>query len=366
MPKKDDLVLDFQPGTVVDNRYEIISLLGFGAIGRVYLAKHAVMNKTFALKFVHPQKISETNLKRFRLEAQASSLLEHPNIIGIHDYGVTPDGVPYIAMEYFQGRSLADELKSEHGISRIRFFNIFQQVCAGLSHAHKNGVLHRDIKPANILIKTLPDGTDVAKVLDFGMAKLMPGDNHEESRITVTGEVVGSPFYMSPEQCMAKELDNRTDIYSLGVVMHEVLTGSPVFLGKNPIEVMQKHVHNAPVFDEKTAVVPALQQLVLKCLSKDPKKRYQTADELAAALAQQKSHEMRASAEIAMLMDPTSNPNNSDAQQLPEASKMRTMMDESSQKMSPKTKIAIGVVAILVLVVLSFLFVSMQGHAGAR
>ncbi len=366
MPKKDDLVLEFQPGTVVDNRYEIISLLGFGAIGRVYLAKHAVMNKTFALKFVHPQKISETNLKRFKLEAQASSLLEHPNIIGIHDYGLTPDGVPYIAMEYFQGRSLADELKTAHGISRVRFFDIFQQVCAGLSHAHKNGVLHRDLKPANILIKTLPDGSDVAKVLDFGMAKLMPGDNHEESRITVTGEVVGSPFYMSPEQCMAKDLDCRTDIYSLGVVMHEVLTGSPVFLGKNPIEVMQKHVHNAPVFDEKTAVVPALQQLVLKCLSKDPKKRYQTADELSEALAKLKTHELRASAEIAALLDPTANQNKGETAPAPEHAKMRNMMDESKHGLSPKVKVAVGVVAILVLAILSFVFISMQGHSGVR
>lgn len=356
MRKNEDLLLDFAPGTVVDNRYEIVSLLGFGAIGRVYLAKHVVMNKTFALKFVHPQKISEISLKRFRLEAQASSLLEHPNIIAIHDFGVTPEGVPYISMEYFDGKSLDDETKKNGGISRIRFFNIFEQVCAGLAHAHKNGVLHRDIKPANILVKTKDDGTDVAKVLDFGMAKLMPGDNHEESRITVTGEVVGSPFYMSPEQCMAKELDNRTDIYSLGVVMHEILTGTPVFMGKNPIEVMQKHVHNTPVFDEAAAVLPELQQLVLKCLSKDPKKRYQSAEELAAALHQIKSKELRASAELSDLI--RSEVKDAAAPTLREVSSLRKAPESTPaglQKTSPM--VIFGTAAIVVVVVVVILFV---------
>lgn len=301
MLKKDEALLDFEPGTLIDNRYLILSLLGMGAIGRVYKAKHTVLNKVYALKFLHPGKLSETTMKRFKLEAQASGLLEHPNIVGIHDYGVTPEGIPYISMEYFEGIPL-DEIRESGELSRIRFFNIFEQVCAGLAHAHKNKVIHRDLKPENILVKSSPEG-DLAKVLDFGMAKLIPDDNHEESRITVTGEVVGSPFYMSPEQCMAKDLDNRSDIYALGVVMHEMLTGNPVFLGKNPIEVMQKHVRENPKFAQDAAILPDLQDLVLKCLQKDPSKRYQTAEEVSAALNKLKKKEEKAAAELAAIMD---------------------------------------------------------------
>ena len=304
MLKKDEAILEFEPGTIIDNRYLIVSLLGMGAIGRVYKVKHTVLGKTHALKFVHPQKISETTMKRFKLEAQASGLLEHPNIVGLHDYGVTPEGVPYMAMEYFDGISLADEVQFSGELTRMRFFNIFEQVCAGMAHAHKNKVIHRDLKPANILIKSTEEG-DIAKVLDFGMAKLIPDDNHEESRITVTGEVVGSPFYMSPEQCMAKDLDARSDIYSIGVVMHEILTGSPVFLGKNPIEVMQKHVREMPKFEKDSAILPELQALVLKCLEKDPAKRFQSAEELSAALNKLKIKEQKATAELASAMNGT-------------------------------------------------------------
>ncbi len=303
MSGEKDGALDFAYGDIVDNRYQIISLLGMGSLGRVYKAKHTVLNKEFAIKFIHPHNISESSLARFKLEAQASGLLEHKHIIDIHDYGITPDGFPYISMEYIEGESLADAIDQEGSISRSRLLSIFDQVLDGLYHAHNQGVLHRDIKPANILLKKNADGTEDAKILDFGLAKFLYQKDSESSRITATGEVVGSPFYMSPEQCLGKDLSPASDIYAIGVVLHEALTGVPVFIGKNPIEIMQHHLHSEAHFPEDAAVTPELQKLVLKCLLKDPKKRYQTAKELKEALAAIKESEAKASAEFARIIE---------------------------------------------------------------
>lgn len=293
MADKRARVLEFSPGTIIDNRYQVECLLGMGAIGKVYKVRHAVLNTVFAVKFVLPEAITEATLKRFRLEAQAVSLLKHPNIIGIHDYGVA-DGAPYIVMEYLEGQSLAQYLFNEGGLGRKLFYSIFQQVCAALQHAHEKGILHRDIKPANIFLCSNEESElPLVKLVDFGFAKVLT-EQDEASRITLTGEVVGSPYYMSPEQCMGDELDLRTDIYSVAVVMYEALTGKPVFTGKNPVAIMQQHMQAVPRFPEDAAITPKLQELLLKCLSKDRKKRPESAADLGTRLAALCDEEKRA------------------------------------------------------------------------
>lgn len=272
-------------GAVIDNRYEIISLLGMGAMGSVYKARHTVLGTIFAIKMVHPQIISEESFQRFKLEARAVSQLNHPGIISIHDFGLTPEGIPYLAMEYLEGRPLSAVLKQEGALKRAQFFEIFEQVAAALSHAHKQGIIHRDLKPANIVICRSSDSEPKVKILDFGMAKFLPRDNEPlPDRITATGEVLGSPLYMSPEQCRGAELDARTDIYSLGIVMHESLTSSHLFWAESPSAVMHQHINESPEFATSPTLSGDLEKLILKCLEKERELRYQTAEELRADL----------------------------------------------------------------------------------
>lgn len=295
----DEQALVIAPGTIIDNRYEIISLLGIGAMGAVYKARHTVLETIFAVKFIHPQRMGEDSLKRFQLEGKAANMLNHPNIVGMHDFGVTPEGLPYISMEYLEGKSLDSVLKDEGVLNRQEFFNIFEQVCSALFHAHEQGVLHRDLKPANIFLCASDSGQDLVKIVDFGLAKLLPrNDGAEQPRITLTGEVLGSPLYMSPEQCIVAKLDQRSDIYTVGVVMYESLTGKQIFNGRTPAEIMNKHIHSTPQFDSDAAILKGLQDLVLKCLNKEPSRRFQTADEIRLELKKLKIDDQRASAEF--------------------------------------------------------------------
>lgn len=293
-------ILEFCPGAVIDNRYEVISLLGMGAIGKVYKVRHSVLGTVYAIKFIVPEAINEAALKRFKLEAQAVSVLKHTNIIGIHDYGVAGE-MPYIVMEYLEGKTLSQSLQEDGCPGRTLFFSIFEQVCSGLEHAHKQGILHRDLKPANIFLCVSEKANEpTVKIVDFGFAKVLT-EQAEASRITLTGEVVGSPFYMSPEQCMGDELDTRSDIYSLGIVMFEALTGEPPFGGKNPVEIMQQHIHAAAKFPPDAGVTESLQNLVLKTIAKDRKKRPQTAEDLRQKLLALRQEEEKVSAEYKML-----------------------------------------------------------------
>jgi eukaryotic-like serine/threonine-protein kinase len=279
--KSDDEFPVLPKDSLLDNRYRIVDLLGMGGMGTVYKAEHVVLNKTCAIKLVHPQRFDQESLQRFKLEAKATSMLQHPNIVGIHDYGVNEGFLPYIVMEYLEGKSLEFTIQENGPLAPQRFLNIFQQVCDGLSHAHKHGVIHRDLKPANIFICVENGQSDRVNIVDFGIAKLIPQQEGQEiTRITLTGEVIGSPLYMSPEQCSGGILDARSDIYSLGIMMHEVLTGQCVFDG-TPTQVMRAQILEAPELRVyRMRLSEDMKDIILKCLKKDPAERYQNIDEL--------------------------------------------------------------------------------------
>ncbi|MBS1953634.1 MAG: protein kinase [Cyanobacteria bacterium SZAS-4] len=270
-------------GTTLADRYEILEVIGGGGMGLVYKARHKLMNRIVAIKMLHKHMISSKDtLKRFQLEAQAASCLSLPNILTVYDFGLTSEGQPYMVMDYLEGTSLADVLEAEHHVVPERAVSIFIQACAGLAHAHQKGVLHRDIKPSNIMLVNFGDQADFVKIVDFGIAKLL---NQGVGELTKTGEVYGSPSYMSPEQCRGKETDARSDIYSMGCVMYRTLSGRPLFSGDDIIELLFKQVSEPPApFDPDLNIPAELEAVIFKALAKDAGDRYQTMGEFKEAL----------------------------------------------------------------------------------
>lgn len=271
-------------GKTIAERYEIEKLIGSGGTSIVYRALHLQLRRTVAIKMLKAHLVTdEESKKRFEQEARAVSCLTHPNVVMVYDVGVTKYGEPYIVMEYLQGGSLADIVREEGRMSVERGLPIFMKACSALSHAHKKEVIHRDVKPSNIMIVPTDDDPEFVKIVDFGLAKLRSLTG-EFQRLTKTGEVFGSPVYMSPEQCTARKLDQRTDVYSMGVVMYEALAGRPPFKEKSTIETIRRQIKEpAPKFveiDPNLSVPERLEQIILKCLAKNPDDRYQTMDQL--------------------------------------------------------------------------------------
>lgn len=279
-------------GSLFADKYEIQSLLGEGGMSRVYKARHTFMKRTVAVKLLHES--ASTDLvasARFQLEAEAASALSHPNVVTVHDYGVTPDGRAYFIMDCLEGESLCDLLEKEGHLDLQHAVDVFTQVCEGLEHAHRKGIVHRDVKPSNLVIIKQDDGTELIKLVDFGIAKLVKKLSDEEMKqkkqITQTGEIFGTPAYMSPEQCQGRPLDARADIYSFGCLMYEALSGEPPLLGETFVSTAVKHVSELPIplsEKAKVKVPPELEAVIMKCLEKDPNKRYPSAGELKQAL----------------------------------------------------------------------------------
>lgn len=270
-------------GATLDNQYEIVSVVGKGGMSFVYKATHLLMRKTVAIKTLLPHlTLQATSLQRFQQEAQAASNLKHPNIIAVHNFGTTPDGEPYLVMDYVEGSSISDDLEKYGFVAVDRAVDIFIQVADALAHAHQRGIIHRDLKPSNILLLEKDGRKDHVNIVDFGIAKMLPQDGVEAVSLTQTGEVFGSPLYMSPEQCKGERLDARSDIYSMGCLMYETLTGRPATSGDNTMEVLYNHIHEvpAPMKAPLTHVPPQLEKIVFKTLAKDPAQRYQTMGEL--------------------------------------------------------------------------------------
>ncbi|MBX9688826.1 MAG: protein kinase [Candidatus Obscuribacterales bacterium] len=268
-------------GKRISDKYHVLSVLGTGGMGVVYLARHETMQCNVAIKMLRAQFVGDKNsLTRFNQEAVAARRLQHPNVITTYDHGFTQQGQPYIVMECLQGTSLADEIKKNKQISADRVIHIFMQVCAALDHAHKQGVIHRDLKPGNIMLINQNDDKDFVKVVDFGVAKIMPINNEDAQTLTQAGEVCGSPVYMSPEQAQGHPLDRRADIYSLGVVIYEALTGKLPLMGKNMVETMAMHIKEAPPpFKEVRPdlyIPERLEQVVMRALSKKMENRQQS------------------------------------------------------------------------------------------
>ena len=284
--KTDNLI-----GTVLSGKYEILEKLGAGGMGLVYKARHTLMKRLVAIKIMLPQLIASVSaLKRFKQEAQAASSLNHPNILTVFDFGVTPDGMPYLVMDYLEGTNLTKLLETNQHLPLDVAVDIFIQTASGLAHAHRKGIVHRDLKPANIMLTEWEGKSNFVKVVDFGMAKILGTMDGESEELTKSGEIFGSPLYMSPEQCMGKVLDARSDIYSLGCVMYRVVTGVTAVNGQSAIECFSNHVSGVlRSFEEVAPGVsfPAgLEEVVFKAMAKEPENRYQSMDELKDALVE--------------------------------------------------------------------------------
>lgn len=274
-------------GKTIAGRYEILQKLGEGGMGVVYKAMQTSVERIVALKILHPHMtVNEEAVKRFQREAKTTSKLRHINSIHIYDFGVE-DNLSYLVMEYIEGESLDDVIRKSGPLDVPHFANIVRQVCYALAEAHDLGIVHRDLKPSNIYLSRKRDGAEEVKVLDFGIAKVV-GEQQGMTRLTQTGMIIGTPQYMSPEQVEGMPLDHRSDIYSLGIIMYELLTGETPFQADTPFQLLMKHVKEKPVpprkFRPNRAIPEAVEKIVLKALEKDPAKRFQSINELRESL----------------------------------------------------------------------------------
>ena len=271
-------------GQVLDGRYKIEKLLGEGGMGIVYKGVHTTLGKSLAIKVLRPEvSKNEEILQRFRQEAQSASQIGNPHIIDISDFGTLPDGSTYFVMEFLTGKSLTAAL-AEGKFSVARTINVMRQLCGALGAAHEIGIVHRDLKPDNVQLVERGGQKDFVKVLDFGIAKV----GGSTSKLTQAGQVFGTPHYMSPEQCAGTNVDHRTDIYAVGVMLYEMACGKVPFDADNLMGILTKHLYENPIAPHELAppvdVSPALEAIILKCLQKKADVRYQTMAELAADL----------------------------------------------------------------------------------
>ena len=279
----------FALNELIGGSYRVLEFIGEGGMGLVYKVEHIHMNKILALKVLKTEHLSENVWKRFRLEAQAISRLDHANIIKIYDMNQTPDGRPFYTMELLAGESLADYLQEQQRLPLDQALPIFRQVCSALAYAHERGIIHRDIKPGNImLLEPLGSGLGSrVKIVDFGIVKVLDGGEQIGQGLTMQGEVFGSPLYMSPEQCAGSKLDARADMYSVAVTLFQALTGKPPLLGRTAAETtIMHHTVMPPSLSEVAGVdfPPELEAVVAKMLAKAPDDRYRSLAEVASVL----------------------------------------------------------------------------------
>jgi len=282
LPLEEDKLI----GRVLDGKFRLDSLLGEGAMGRIYLARQLLLDKDVAIKVLHQHLGGEDRVaRRFHREAKAASRLSHANSVQILDFGSTDDGVLYIAMEYLDGEDLQIVLDHDHPFSCRRIGNILGQTLRAIDEAHHAGIIHRDLKPENILVQSDRHGHDVVKVCDFGIAKILEGEGQS---ITVDGFVCGTPQYMAPEQARGEDVDARLDIYAAGVVLYQLLTGVPPFTGETALGIITKHLTDDPVPPRKKrpdlGIPASLEAIALKAMSKNRNDRYASAGLMADAL----------------------------------------------------------------------------------
>ena len=271
-------------GKVVDGRYRVTGRIGTGGMGIVYKVEHLHLGKGAAMKVLAPDTAQRPEmLRRFKLEAQAVSRLNHPNIVQTFDFGQS-DGALYLVMEHIKGEDLATIIKRDGPWPFERAARLFVQVCSGLTEAHEAGIVHRDLKPENLMVVQRRDGSEHVKVLDFGLAKLR--ERAEAAGISSSGQVLGTPYYMAPEQVRGEPLDARADIYSLGATLYRVLTGEPPFDAPSPMSVLAKHLTDDVVPPSRRAGQPPgdADRIVLRAMEKSVTDRYQSAAEVQADL----------------------------------------------------------------------------------
>jgi len=275
-------------GATVDGRYRVIARIGAGGMGAVYKVEHLAMGKLAAMKVLHPSLTQDREVaQRFRREAEAVSKLSSPNTVQVFDFGES-GGSMYLVMELVKGEDLGAILRRDGPMPFVRLAPMLIQVCDALSEAHEAGIVHRDLKPENLLVSRARDGRDVVKVLDFGLAKLR--DSEELNQVTARGSLIGTPFYMSPEQIRAEELDARSDIYSLGALMYRMLTGVHPFTAPTPVAVLTQHLTDELVPPTRRApelhIASRVEAIVMRAMRKRADERYASADELKAAIAE--------------------------------------------------------------------------------
>ncbi len=271
----------YLPDTVFDHRYKIIRRVGGGGMGSVFEAEHLVLSKRVALKVLRSEFLSDPEaMSRFHQEARACAGLSHANLVDVFDCGVTPQEEPFLVMDYLNGRSLLDFLKQRGALPLNELLDIFLPIIDGLAYAHSQGVVHRDLKPSNIVLTEAHDAQTVPVIVDFGVAKVEELGGQMQM-LTQTGQLLGSPAYMSPEQCKGQAIDQRTDIYSLGCLLYESATGKQAFVGHTMMATLEKQITEMPKSPQDIASVPPrLSGMIMRCLEKQPEARFQSCSDL--------------------------------------------------------------------------------------
>ena len=269
-------------GVALLDRYQVLERIGDGGMGTVYLAEHTAILKKFAVKVLSPElSVRPDHVDRFMREARSASMINHPNVVEITDFGATPDGQPFFVMEYLQGKDLSQVIAEAGSLPWKRVRAIALQLCHALQAAHDQGVIHRDMKPGNVVLVKRGNTPEHVKVLDFGIAKVL--GEAEVKGLTQSGTVVGTPEYMSPEQGWGQPVDHRGDIYAVGVMIYELLTGKIPFSGATMMEILNRHMFEVP--DIKMPNIPEeVGAIILKAMQKDRALRFQSMNELGAAI----------------------------------------------------------------------------------
>lgn len=286
-PRQETSTGSASSGTLLD-RYEVMGEIGRGAMGIVYAARQKMTERMVAIKALHAHLIEdELSLARFQREVLSTCKMNHPNCVLVFDCDVAHNGQPFLVMEYVEGTNLKNVFE-DGPVPFPRYFDLFMQCAEGLAHAHTKGIIHRDLKPSNIMIVRDERGQEQVKLVDFGVAKIATGKDQTHSTLTRQGEAVGSPRYMSPEQCMGEETDWRSDIYALGCVMCEGLVGRPPFVAENAYKVMHAHIHQPPPrlagLNPDVEVPPDLEELIHIMLAKNPADRPDSALDVASVI----------------------------------------------------------------------------------
>ncbi|MBZ0186895.1 MAG: serine/threonine protein kinase, partial [Candidatus Obscuribacterales bacterium] len=276
----------------ISERYRLDSLIAKGGMGFVYSALDIHLDKPCVVKLMRTDLITqETSLQRFGHETSICANFDHPNLVSVTDYDVSPDGVPFLVMDRAEGSTLRDMLENGVLLSEAEVISVTVQLCNAIDYVHQRGLIHRDIKPENILLKKDHLDNVIVKLIDFGIAKVESQEG-EIQRFTQTGEVFGSPHYMSPEQCLGQAIDKRTDIYLLGCVLYEVLVGRPPFRGSSLLDTLNRHVSESIVRpgELRKGVNDRLESIVIKCLEKKPDDRFQSTEAIKVELISAQKH----------------------------------------------------------------------------
>lgn len=291
-------------GRLIAGRFKIVSLLARGGMGKVYVAEQAPLGRVCALKVLNPNYVGDADPefhRRFYREASIASKITHPNSVTIFDYGKTDDDVYYMAMELLEGQTLHQAIREAGTFPEERVGRVAAQICRALREAHLLEVIHRDLKPANIFLTRHGDGDDFVKILDFGLVKHM--SERPEEQLTQTGLFMGSPKYMAPEQIQGGHVDARTDVYSLGIMMYEMLTGKVPFERPTSVNILMAHVGEPPppmrAVNPNLVCTPLFEDLVMRCIAKDPAERYNSMDEVLQAL--KRAHGVSLTGQLAAL-----------------------------------------------------------------